>query len=80
MTARFEGRVAIVTGGASGIGAAIAECLASEGARVAVLDRGLLDVGLEIVAEEEPQNRQGGAQLRMVLEEEGVERMTERNA
>ncbi|MBY5924922.1 MULTISPECIES: SDR family NAD(P)-dependent oxidoreductase [unclassified Halomonas] len=39
MTARFEGRVAIVTGGASGIGAAIAACLAGEGARVAVLDR-----------------------------------------
>ncbi|ALM53378.1 SDR family NAD(P)-dependent oxidoreductase [Halomonas huangheensis] len=39
MTSRFEGRVAIVTGGASGIGAAIAERLANEGARVAVLDR-----------------------------------------
>lgn len=39
MTSRFEGRVVIVTGGASGIGAAIAECLAREGAQVAVLDR-----------------------------------------
>ena len=35
---RFDGRVAVVTGGASGIGAAIVRRLASEGARVAVAD------------------------------------------
>lgn len=35
----FEGRVAVVTGGASGIGAAIARRLREGGARVAVLDR-----------------------------------------
>jgi NAD(P)-dependent dehydrogenase (short-subunit alcohol dehydrogenase family) len=35
---RFAGRVALVTGGASGIGAAIAERLLLEGARVASLD------------------------------------------
>jgi 3-oxoacyl-[acyl-carrier protein] reductase len=35
---RFEGKVAIVTGGAQGIGAAIAGRLASEGAAVAVAD------------------------------------------
>jgi 3-oxoacyl-[acyl-carrier protein] reductase len=35
---RLQGRVAIVTGGASGIGAAVARRLASEGARVAILD------------------------------------------
>src|SRR3954470_9801161 len=35
----FDGAVAIVTGGASGIGAATAAMLAERGARVAVLDR-----------------------------------------
>lgn len=35
---RFEGRVAVVTGGAAGIGAATCRRLAAEGARVAVLD------------------------------------------
>ncbi|WP_106815352.1 SDR family NAD(P)-dependent oxidoreductase [Microbacterium timonense] len=39
MSAQLEGLVAIVTGGASGIGAAIAAALADEGAQVAVLDR-----------------------------------------
>ena len=36
----FQGLVAVVTGGASGIGAATARLLQGRGARVAVLDRG----------------------------------------
>jgi 3-oxoacyl-[acyl-carrier protein] reductase len=36
---RFAGRVAVVTGGASGIGAAIAARLAAEGGRVVIWDR-----------------------------------------
>ena len=37
--ARFSGKVALVTGGASGIGAAIVARLAGEGAHVLVADR-----------------------------------------
>ncbi|MEV6826447.1 3-oxoacyl-ACP reductase [Amycolatopsis sp. NPDC051102] len=38
MVQRFEGRVAVVTGGASGIGLASARRLASEGAKVVIAD------------------------------------------
>ena len=39
MSGRFEGRRALVTGGASGIGSASAELLRAEGAAVVLLDR-----------------------------------------
>ncbi|MGR3322713.1 MAG: SDR family oxidoreductase [Pseudooceanicola sp.] len=47
---RFQNKSAVVTGGASGIGAALARALAAEGARVAVAD--LNAAGAEAVAQE----------------------------
>ena len=44
---RFDGKTALVTGGARGIGLAITERLLAEGARVAMVDR---DPGVEAVA------------------------------
>ena len=38
MCSRFKGKVAIVTGGGNGLGAAVCKRLASEGARVVVAD------------------------------------------
>lgn len=54
---RFEGKSALVTGGARGIGAATAERLASEGARVVVAD-------FDDAAAEETASRIGGLAVR----------------
>lgn len=48
MTASFEGKIAIVTGGASGIGLATALALQRQGAQVTVFDRAPQEVGLRI--------------------------------
>ncbi|MBO1078771.1 SDR family NAD(P)-dependent oxidoreductase [Roseomonas haemaphysalidis] len=48
MTGRFAGRVAAITGAASGLGRAVAEALAAEGARLLLMDRDA--AGLEALA------------------------------
>ena len=44
---RFEGKAALVTGAAGGIGAAVVRMLRAEGARVAVADRDVSGIGAE---------------------------------
>jgi 3-oxoacyl-[acyl-carrier protein] reductase len=53
----LEGRVAAVTGGGSGIGAAIALELAREGCDVAIVDRRFTDPGERVLAEIEAAGR-----------------------
>ena len=50
MSGDFDGLVALVTGGASGIGAAVVEALTAGGARVAVLDLRTEDVRPPLIA------------------------------
>ena len=53
---RFQDKVVIITGGASGIGLAIAKRLGSEGARVV-----LADINQDSLTQAEPQVREAGA-------------------
>lgn len=57
MTKRLEGKVAIVTGAAHGMGASHALCLAEEGANVAVVDicKNIPDAGYSMGSEDEMQ-------------------------
>jgi glucose 1-dehydrogenase len=59
MNGRFAGKVALITGGASGIGAATARRFAREGARVVVVD--LNDAGAQQKVERDLRARSGWA-------------------
>src|SRR5271166_6773805 len=69
---RLEGKSAVVTGSATGIGKAIAEAFAREGARVAIADVNLQ--GAEAVAHEIQSRKEAALPVQMdVSSEESVE-------
>ncbi len=68
---RFAGSVAVVTGGASGIGRSVALRLAEEGASVAVAD--INEASLEEVVEEIHRVESGGAGISVVIDVSNVD-------
>lgn len=75
--AEFEGRVAFVSGGSRGIGRAVAETLAENGADVAVSGRDEAALA-EVVAAVESRGRRAAAFAADVLDEEAVARLPAR--
>jgi len=77
---KFDGQVAVITGGASGIGLAVAEALAKEGATIAILDVNAASISDALATLSLPVERARGYTVDVTCEDEVLDAFSQIDA